>query len=145
MKQILALLTLLALTGCATWSQMDQGLASLRGKPLDRAIKVLGYPSGEQNIAGKRLIVWARNATQTMYHPQTATTYGNVYSGGVMGTYSQTTTYGTYVPVTYACNITLEVDSSDTIVAYQYQGNIGGCAPYIRSLEKSKDFIRWGF
>ena len=35
----------LPLPGCVTFGQMDQGLSSLVGQPVDTAVNVLGYPS----------------------------------------------------------------------------------------------------
>lgn len=131
----LSIVLLCGLAGCTTWGQMNDGLAALQGQPLDSAIRVLGYPSGEQTIAGRRLVVWSSQSTGMMYMPQTATTYGNVYAPSGFASYNQTTSYGTMVPLHHQCKITMEVDAANTITGYSYDGNMGGCSRYIKSLQ----------
>lgn len=133
----LSIVLLCGLAGCTTWGQMNDGLASLQGQPLDSAIRVLGYPSGEQTIAGRRLVVWSSQSTGMMYMPQTATTRGNVYAPGAYASYRQTTNYATMVPMHNQCKITMEVDASDIITGYNYDGNMGGCSRYIRALTEA--------
>ena len=136
MRKIIISLAVLALSGCATWGQMEDGLASLQGKPLNVAVNTLGYPSGERTIAGRRLVVWSNQSRGVMFVPQTATTYGNVNALGAAGTYNQTTSYSSAVPLDYQCEIVLEVGTNDIIQGYQYQGNLGGCNNYINSLRR---------
>lgn len=131
----LSIVLLCGLAGCTTWGQMDDGLTSLQGQPLDTAVRILGYPSGEQTIAGRRLVVWSSQSTGMMYMPQTATTYGTAYTAGGYANYNQTTNYATMVPLNNQCKITMEVDGSDIITGYNYDGNMGGCSRYIRALK----------
>lgn len=136
MRKIVSLLAVAATTaGCATWGQFDEGLNALMNKPLSTAIEKLGYPSGERTIAGRRLVEWGRSQNTAMYMPTTTTTYGTVNTNRGFGTYSGTTTGGTFIPMNYNCTVILEVDQNDIVRRYQYEGNLGGCASYIDALK----------
>jgi hypothetical protein len=124
------------LTGCVTFGQMDKGLASLVGEPLDTAVNVLGYPSGERTIAGRHLVQWGRSSQGFMPVVNTAQSFGTVTANGGWGTYSGTTTSTSYVPISYNCSITVQVDTADRISGYQYNGNLGGCGAYIKRLNR---------
>lgn len=124
-----------ALAGCMTWSGFNEQLGGLVGEPLDLVIQRLGYPNGERQIAGHHVYIWSSNSTGIISMPQT--TYGTATAFNRFGT---TTAYGSstsYVPMTvgYNCEILLEVDMSNRIRSYQYNGNIGGCSPYWRRLK----------
>lgn len=136
MKRTVTALSAIILAGCATWGQFDEGLDALLNMPLSTAIDRLGYPSGERTVAGRRLVEWGRSTNGAMYMPTTATTYGTVNTNRGFGSYSGTTTGGTFMPVNYNCNVTLEVDQDDIIRRYQYEGNLGGCERYIRALKR---------
>jgi hypothetical protein len=136
MKKIAILLAPVMLGGCMTWGGFQQNLGTLVGEPLDVAIAKLGYPSGERTIAGHHIYIWAANSTGIMSMPQT--TFGTATATGPLGT---TTAYGTstaYVPVTVRanCKIELEVDISDRIKSFQYDGNRAGCIRFNRRLEQ---------
>lgn len=128
---IVALCALLG--GCATWKQMDQGLSGLQGQSINAAISKIGYPSSEQTIAGRKLYRWGASQQSAVYMPTSSYSYGTI---GTNTPYSNNTTGGAYVPVNYNCSITLEADSNDVIIGYQYNGNLGGCEPYIKALKK---------
>ncbi len=66
----------------------------------------------------------------------TAQSFGTVNSSAGWGTFSGMTTQTSYVPVNYNCSITLQVDISNRISGYEYNGNIGGCGGYIRRLNR---------
>lgn len=136
MKKYLVALSVFALAGCATWGQMKTGLDSLLDQPLSVAIDRIGYPTGEQTIAGRKLYRWGSSQQSAMYMPTSTTTTGSVGTGMTYRPFSATTYGGTYVPVNYNCEIILEVDSNDIIKRYQYNGNLGGCGPYIKALKK---------
>lgn len=135
MKKTISVIAMLGLTGCATWGQLDEGLDSLVGRPLDVAITKLGYPATEQTIAGRKLYRWG-NSTQGMaYMPSTTTTSGILGVGARAVPYTATTDGGSYVPVSYACNLTLATNSAGIVISYQYEGNLGGCERYINALK----------
>ncbi|WP_186426354.1 hypothetical protein [Cupriavidus metallidurans] len=144
MKKILCvILAALPLGGCATWGQMDQGLNALSGRTLDDAINVFGMPSGEQQIAGRHYVQWGRSSSGFVPMSTPSQTYGNfnVSNGyrNAYGNYSSTTYNTTMVPVNYNCTITLELDRDAIIRRGSYQGNLGGCTPYIKSLNRYRE------
>lgn len=133
---VAAVVAAATLTGCVTFGQMNQGLSLLVGQPLDTAVDVLGYPSGERTIAGRHLVQWGRSSQGFMPVTNTAQSFGTVAANGRWGTYSGTTTSTSYVPISYNCSITVQVDMTDRISGYQYNGNLGGCEPYIKRLNR---------
>lgn len=137
MKKIsVAVLSILTISGCATWGQMNEGLQGLLGQPIDVAVNKIGYPTSEQTIAGRKLYRWGSSSQQVAYMPTTTSTTGSFGVGTGFTPYSATTTGGTFVPVNYNCQITLEVDAKQIIQRYQADGNLGGCEPYIKALKK---------
>ncbi len=136
MKKIALLAAAAALTGCVTWGQMDDGLRGLIGQPINVAISKIGYPSTEQTIAGRKLYRWGVSRQSVDYMPMVTTTTGYSGVGASYTPNSSTTLGGTYISVDYNCQITLEVDAKEVITGYQYNGNRGGCEPYIKALNK---------
>lgn len=134
-KRLVAVLCIL-LCGCATWGQFEDGLRTLKGRNIDDAINVLGMPSGERTVAGKRYIQWGRSSSEFMPITSPSTTYGTVSTNKSFGTYSATTYTTSYIPVDYSCSVTMQIDSNDTIVRIEYEGNLGGCEPYINNLNQ---------
>lgn len=127
------------LSGCATWGQFDDGLRSLVGRPLDEAINVLGMPSSERTVAGRRYIQWSSWHSDVIPAISTSTTHGAVHNGRSAANYSATSLSTSYEPVDYACIITLEVDADNRVRRGQYEGNMGGCEPYIWRLKKFRE------
>lgn len=136
MKKIMMAAAVLAMTGCASWGDMKAGLDGLLDRPISAAIDRIGYPSSEQTIAGRKIYRWGASSQSAMYMPSTTTTTGSVGTGLGYRPFSATTTGGTYIPVSYNCEIVMEVDANDIIKRYQYNGNLGGCEPYINALKK---------
>lgn len=134
MRKIIAgIVVALTLSGCATFGQMEDGLNGLVGQPLDAAVARIGFPSSERNVAGMRIVEWGRSNSAMIAMPTTATTTGYTSSGP----FSATTNSTTPVLLNYRCHIALQVDANNIITRYQYEGNLGGCAPYIRALKRS--------
>ncbi|WP_234424367.1 hypothetical protein [Dickeya sp. ws52] len=129
-KIILIALPILITSGCVTFKQMDEGLSSLVGKNKDVAFNVLGYPSKEQSFDKTKVYTWNRATSETILLSSPQTTYGTVGAT----TFNSTTTQLSAVPVQYACTIQLATDEAGTIKQYQYDGNMGGCEPYIHRL-----------
>ena len=111
MKKYFKLFFLIAsisvLISCSTFKHMEEGLSSLGGQHIDSLINKIGYPDGQNFIAGKKLYIW--DSRSLLGYD------GNVYD--------------------YNCSITVEVDSSERIIGYQYSGNIGGCQGYSKALK----------
>jgi hypothetical protein len=130
---------MVALGGCTTWGQMQKGLQTLNGQPLDAAVRTLGYPNSETNIAGMHLVAWSSNSSGTVFLPQTSNTYGTAYaSNGNFATYSGTTSYVVPMQLNYSCTITMQVSPDGVIQGSRYSGNMGGCHPYIQALNQMR-------
>jgi hypothetical protein len=124
----------IVLSGCVTFGQFDQGLASLVGRPIDVAVSVLGFPTGEQTLVGHHLVQWGRSTQGFMPMTTSSQAYGTISTSKGWGAYSGMTAQTSYVPVNFNCSITLQINEANTVVSYQYSGNLGGCKGYIRSL-----------
>lgn len=137
----MGILCALIISSCTTFEDIDRGLSQLQGRPVDDLIGILGFPDGEQSIAGRRLVVWSssQNITTvtpvTNYSSGTANAYGT--GGYAYGNYSETTT--SYVPstVNYNCTIKVQIDSANRIVDYDFEGNIGGCERYAQAIRNA--------
>lgn len=125
------------LAGCATWGDMDKGLSALHGSNLAAAVSVLGYPSSESRVAGMRQVIWSSSNSGVMYVPQSSTTTGSAFGTGGFANYTATTSYMAPMAYNYACTIILRVSDQDVILGHQYQGNMGGCEPYIKALKRA--------
>ncbi|MNK33418.1 hypothetical protein D3C87_518990 [compost metagenome] len=136
-KSIPVVGVLALLAGCATWGQMDTGLSALHGRQLSTAVNVLGYPTAENRVAGMRQVMWSSSNSGVLYLPQTSTTYGTAYGTGGYANYSATTNYMAPMAFNHNCTITLRVSDQDVILGHQYQGNLGGCTPYIEALTRA--------
>lgn len=130
MKKLLKLLIVIFLAGCATFGQMEDGLRSLMGKPDREAFSVLGYPSAKQEFGNDTVYSWYVSQSGSLFIPQTSTTTGYVGRTPVYGT----TSYTQVIPVNYNCQIKLVADKGGILKSWEYNGNIGGCAQYIRRL-----------
>ncbi|MGK0799976.1 hypothetical protein ACRE5N_03335 [Klebsiella pneumoniae] len=129
MRKMLLIFTLL-LSGCVTFTQMNDGLNALKGKDKKIAFEVLGYPSQEQNFDDTKVYTWVNsvNDIAALSSPQITTgTFGNK-------SFNATTLQTDYVPVTYSCKIQIATDTSGIIKNYNYDGNMGGCESYIHRL-----------
>ena len=118
------------LVGCATCGQLEAGLNALVGRPEQDAFSALGYPSGQQQFAGDKVYVWGQSRNATMFMPQTSTTTGYVGTTPVYGS----TTSMQAIPMNFNCTIKVIVDGGGTIKTWEYDGNMGGCKPYIDRL-----------
>ena len=133
-------LSFIFLTGCSTFEDIDKGLSNLYGQHIDSLIAKIGYPNKQNEVAGRKLYVW--DSSQTVSYSMPVTNYNsgsvNAYGtyGSAYGTYSGTSTSWVPQVANYFCTITVEVDSSETIVAAQYGGNIGGCERYAAAFRK---------
>jgi hypothetical protein len=143
MKKIaLGLMCAVVLPGCATFGQLETGLNSMIGQDLSIAVAKLGFPTSERTVAGMKLVEWGRSNNATFLMPTASTTNGYAQYGNRMANYSATTTSTTAVTMNFQCRIILQVDTSNTIRRYQYEGNIGGCASYIQALTPQRRAVK---
>lgn len=131
----------LTLAGCVSFGQMEKGLDALRNHPVSTAVQVLGYPAGEREAAGLKIVHWGRQQTGLM----PLTSYGQNSGFGTVGTtpfsYAGTSTSTQYVPMHFNCDIDLSIGPGGYIHGYQYSGNLGGCSAYIKALNRYRDAI----
>jgi hypothetical protein len=143
MKKTAPILILAAtlLAGCAGWDEMDQGMRSLQGQPLQAAVQRLGYPAAEERIAGMRLVVWSLTRSSTEDVSQTATTHGVKKNKNGHEKYQETTQYAVPVVRLYNCTIKLEVGDDNIIRGGNYDGDIMTCQRYINALNGRRSFL----
>lgn len=126
----LVLTSLLLLSGCATFGQMNDGLNALKGKDKTIAFEALGYPNQEQTFDDTKVYTWANSVNDVAALTSPQLTTGTVGSTS----FSASTMQTDYVPVTYSCKIQIATDMSGIVKNYNYDGNMGGCEPYIHRL-----------
>jgi hypothetical protein len=117
--------------GCATFGQLENGLNALVGRSDSEVFNVLGYPNGKQEFGADTVYVWGNSRNTTMFLPQTQTTTGYVGTTPVYGT----TTTTQAIPMNFNCTIKVIV-SSGLVKTWEYDGNLGGCEPYINRLNR---------
>jgi len=107
-----------------TTATMTGIMDSWLGAPLDEAIAQWGYPDEERQVAGHHLYVWHHDKSG----PTLSSTTGSVSSTG----FFSATTLGT--GSRWECTRILEVDATDHVVSYQWEGN--NC-PFAEAMEYS--------
>lgn len=127
MRIIIFALTL-TLGACTTLKDMDVGLNSLIGQPIQAAFARLGYPNQETAIAGRKVFLWSRNFSAPGPVSTTSTTTGMV--GNTPYT-SRTTNLG-WEDAQYSCVIRVFTDKNNAVQSWDYDGNIGGCEGYAK-------------
>ncbi|XDZ49607.2 hypothetical protein AB8806_17495 (plasmid) [Ralstonia syzygii subsp. celebesensis] len=127
---------MLPIAGCVTWEQFDRGMDVLIGQSVDHAISILGFPSGERTIAGKRYVQWGRSSADFVPIASPSYSTGNFNVGNKVGSYSSTTMNATYIPMSLDCTIVAELDAENRVTRTQYDGNMGGCEPFIIRLNQ---------
>ena len=124
---------MLSLSGCLSFGDFETNLAAFQGRPVQDAFDVLGYPAGKQEFGQDTVYTWARDHRGAMILPQTTNTTG--YVGGTQ--FGATSTTSQVVPMHYACTVKLIAGPDGVVRKWQYEGNAGGCEPYMRSLRKA--------
>lgn len=107
MKRIAIGLVAVVLTGCATFKNMDAGLGSLVGQPVDMAIARLGYPTSETTIADRKVYIWSNAYSAAMPVATSSTTTGTVGSTP----FSARTSGMTWEESEYSCVIRVFIDA----------------------------------
>ena len=119
-----------ALAGCSTTATMDGIMQSWQGANIESVVQQWGYPSEEREFRGRKLYIW--NYSKTGFVPGIATTTGSLSPSGTFS--AQTVTTGGGV-IRGDCSRILEVDSSGTVVKWQWNGN--NC-PFAEAFEYAK-------
>jgi len=126
-KTSVAAIALILFSGCGTLGQMEDGLNALMGKEARVAFDVLGNPYGKRQSGGDTVYYWFENS----YKRQDMSDERNNY-----GSYDRRTNIA---PIHNNCLIKLVADSSDRLIKWEYDGDIGGCYNYIGRLKGYTD------
>lgn len=117
LKFIAVATMLFILAGCSTTKTMNGIMSSWEGSNINEVVAQWGYPHEEREFQGRKLYIWHHN--KSAYIPQTTNTTGSVYGNSV---YATSTTSGGYA-IQGSCQRVLEVDSSGTVVHWEWRGN----------------------
>lgn len=120
MRRIASLLLALALSGCASggFGTMDGIMASWAGASVDEVIAQWGYPAGERDVAGRKLLYWTREVSTFMPGIASSTSAYNPVAGAVQ----TTTTFSGGGMANWSCTRILEI-KDDKVKGWQWEGN----------------------
>jgi len=112
------------------------------GRPVSEVVDALGMPSSERTIVGRHYLVWERSYSASLPVTTTAGTVGGFNTTRTTGTYSSTTLGSSYETVNYSCRLVFQVGDDERVAHVQYDGNLGGCQPYIDRLDKYRERLK---
>lgn len=107
---------------CATTAKYEASLNTWVGQPAQSLVNSWGYPTSQMTAPnGNTVYIYNRSGSIVM--PTTTTTNAQVsgYGNTAYGT-ATSTTYGGQT-ITMSCATYMEIDSSQRIVNWHYQGN----------------------
>ena len=117
-----AIISVIALSGCATEAAFNEQAQQWVGKNADDLILAEGPPTSSATLStGGRVLQYERSA-HVMSGGNSYTTYRSVYSNGLWTSVPVTNT----VPVsshTQSCMVRFVVDQSNTIISWTKEGN----------------------
>jgi len=117
-KYIIAISIFAILVGCSGgFGTMDRIMQSWNGASLEEVIAQWGYPTFQQDIAGRKLYHWDKEMSVMM----PATTTGSISVIGSTAHLNSTTFGGGMFHG--SCRRTLEVNNDNIIVGSQWSGN----------------------
>lgn len=119
------------LSGCAM-SAIQKEMDSLTGQHVDVLISKLGLPSGEAQVAGRRVLIWSTDATLVLPQTSTSNTYGSVGSTPYYGT----TTHTSYNATQLSCTIKVSVDHEMLVQYWEAEGQQGACQRFASRLKR---------
>ena len=114
----------LAVSACAHVETVEEGLAKLRGQPVQNVVTRLGPPGAQQTTPTGGTYSWTQEGTYDVQVTQTTTQYAT----GIANT-AQTTSVA---PRQQSCTLNLSTDSRGIITAVSQQGPNAACAALSR-------------
>ncbi len=135
MRKLCLLLLVLLLTGCSNGFQtLSTGLDNLKGYSQEELFMALGMPDSKLQIDKDTVVyTWANQRSGTVLMPTTQTTTG--YIGTTPITIN---TYGSQ-PMNYNYMCIIKYTVKDGMAySYEFNGDEGGCAPYIQRVSQYK-------
>lgn len=124
-KFLIYFLITISLAGCATPESFNNDLYRIRGRGIDVAFKIFGYPYSRTEIGDRVIYTWKIVAT----------------SGGIPvrrraynSTMTDFVTYRSYTPITtYHCSLAL-AEEKGSIVDHDFRGQAGACRQFANIL-----------
>jgi hypothetical protein len=122
----------LALSACATGSDMESGLQALVGQPVEMAIDRLGPPAEKTQLGQDTFYRWGRNASRG--RANVAPHWPDVTESGAIDFPDEHSTG--WARAEYSCEVTIVAGPDGQIKAWQLKDRTGGCRDYARTLEQ---------
>ncbi len=136
MKWILAVLCL-GLTSCV-FKALDQGLVDLKGKPIETAFDVLGYPSSKLDLGDHTVYKWNSSFSSVMPFQQVSNTYGAL---GTVPFQAQTNSIG-FIPQHHSGELNIGTNKQGIIQRCSYTGTERGLHGYADLLDRYSKSLR---
>ena len=117
-------LCLLLAGGCAVNSSLEAGMESFVGKSADSTIKALGFPHADEQIAGKRVLVWTAVPSRSLSNDYPD--YHHYYGISLHGSGYRN----------YGCTLRVILDKNDVVESWDSQGSLSNCGKYRKILQE---------
>jgi hypothetical protein len=124
MKRSLIIMSVIFIGGCAPFVPMEKGLTELRGKHISEAIRVIGSPPETQDLDCGKAYVWSTARNTVSFVPIPVCVAGGFVYVPIP------------IPVHYECHIEIVTDTYGYIEAWHFDGNVGGCTPWINRFKE---------
>lgn len=124
MNRILIAVGIILLGGCAPFAPLEKGLTNLQGKHISEAISVIGSHPEKRDCDCGKMYIWStdRNTASVIQVPASA-------PGGMIF-------LPIPIPVHYECHIEILTDNFGYIDDWRFNGNVGGCTPWIKRFKE---------
>jgi len=127
MMRALALLGLLAVTGCVTTADQAPTVGNYRGQPSAPIVARLGPPEAQEATATAAVYRWQTSILQESV-PVTRTVVS--YATNIPSTSDVTT----FQPRRQYCSLTMTVDTAGRVTDFTRDGSLQACAPLLDKL-----------
>ncbi len=135
------MLPVLAVVGCTTTSDRWIEVPHLKGEPMKVVFDRIGPPDKHRVIANKNVYRWSHQIAESYPSPtsRTPTTNINVKGSNVSAAELESR-YSTW---NLFCTVTVVANQNNIVEGFEWEGNIGGCAPYAGALRGEKVYKWW--
>lgn len=119
-----ATISVTLLTGCATTANYERVLSSWVGSDADQLIRSWGPPSSTFPLSnGGQVFVYSRGRSSTYTTPMQVQQGPGMFIGNTYYPGQTTVTGGQAYNIRHSCRTQFEVDSSNRIVSWRWEGN----------------------
>lgn len=137
MKNIIYLMGLLLIFGCANTSKFNERLVSMVGKNENNLFNILGYPDKRMVIDNNTIVyIWENN--ESGYKTKHRNNIVDGYVGDIPVSLYETKEY--VVPYSYNCELKFVVRNG-IVITWEWEGNMGACKKYINRVNGYKDSV----